>query len=253
MAEFLIEKGFIVRTIFLLFVAFMSLSIQGAAFAQTQTLPAGWSLVGNDSGTAVNVADVFGNRTTPSPISASVITVWSWNNALGRWNFFTPSMTAQELSTYAGLKNYGVLSSISKGEGFWVNAKTQFIYDPSIVATAPGVDNITGNWVGPGSDTSGAGNFNLNFIKNGEIVTGTGSACDTYNIDCFTINQINATSSNNLISGTINFEQTNNGCNGVLHFSANIIGSKMMGTYYGTNSCWGSVSNGIFSLDRQVY
>jgi len=242
-----------VQTIFLWFVALMSLVLPGAAFAQTQTLPTGWSMVGNDSGAAVNVVNVFGNKTVPSSISSAVITVWSWNNAMGRWNFFSPSMTTQELSTYAASKSYGVLSSIGKGEGFWVNAKTQFIYDPSIVAIAPGVDNITGNWIGPASDTSGAGNFNLNFNRNGAIVTGTGSACDTYNIDCFTINQINATSSNNLISGTMNFEQTNNGCNGVLHFSANIIGSKMMGTYYGTNSCWGSVSNGIFSLDRQVY
>lgn len=240
------------HTLFLRFILFFGLVFQSAAFAGSQTLPAGWSMVGNDSGSAVDVAAVFGNKTTPTAISPAVTTVWSWNNSLSRWNFFTPAMTAQELSGYAAAKNYGVLSSIAKGEGFWVNAKTQFVYDPSIVATTPVIDNISGKWIGPGSDTSGSGNFNLNFIKNGAAVTGTGSACDTFNIDCFIIHQIDATTSNNSISGKMNFQQNNSNCTGVLDFSASIIGTKMTGNYSGTNSCWGLVANGIFSLDRQV-
>jgi uncharacterized delta-60 repeat protein len=102
------------------------------ASSQTQTLPQGWSMVGNDAGVAVDAGVIFGNATTPTTLSSSVITVWSWNNLLNRWNFFAPSMTPQELATYATSKGYGVLSSIAKGEGFWVNARNQFLYDPSI-------------------------------------------------------------------------------------------------------------------------
>ena len=112
--------------------------------AQTQTFPPGWSMAGNDAGAAVDASAVFGNATTPTAISSSVTTVWSWNNSLSRWNFFAPSMTAQELLTYATLKGYGVLSSIAKGEGFWVNARTQFLYNPSLLTymTNPAVYTV---------------------------------------------------------------------------------------------------------------
>lgn len=92
-------------------------------------------MVGNESGAAIDVVSIFGNKTTPTAISPSVTTVWSWNNSLNRWNFFAPDMTAQELSIYATSKNYGVLSSIAKGSGFWVNAKSQFVYSPVNVAS----------------------------------------------------------------------------------------------------------------------
>jgi hypothetical protein len=103
--------------------------------AQAQTLPPGWSLVGNGSGAAIDVVAFFGNTTTPKTLSASVISIWSWNGTLNRWNFFAPSMTAQELASYAASKGFGVLSSIAKGEGFWVNAKNQFVYDPGAAVT----------------------------------------------------------------------------------------------------------------------
>ena len=98
--------------------------------AQPQTLPAGWSLMGNDTDGSIDVAAIFGTSTTPSAISPSVTTVWTWNNAQSRWNFFTPSMTSQGLFDYAVLKGYDVMTTILKGEGYWVNAKNQFLYDP---------------------------------------------------------------------------------------------------------------------------
>lgn len=118
------------------------------ASAQTQTLPTGWSMVGNNTGAAINANAVFGNATTPTAATPSVTTVWTWNNALSQWNFFAPSMTPQELSTYATAKGYGVLSSVTKDEGFWVNAKNQFVYSPgsSITpseTTPPTVSSVT--------------------------------------------------------------------------------------------------------------
>ena len=114
----------------LLFVAVLIPSL-----ASTHTLPAGWSMVGNSANVAVDVKAVFGNTITPTAISTSVNSVWSWNNALSRWNFYTPSMSSQELSAYAGSRGYDVLSTISRGEGFWVNAKNQFVYDPNATGT----------------------------------------------------------------------------------------------------------------------
>jgi len=146
------------RAVFMRYVVLLCLFWQGSAFAQSQTLPAGWSLVGNDSAAAIDVVGVFGNKTTPTAVSASVTTVWSWNNSLGRWNFFSPSMTEQELSSYAMSKNYGVLSSISKGSGFWVNATNQFVYSPASTATSD-ISALQGadSSVSINSSVSGAG------------------------------------------------------------------------------------------------
>lgn len=118
---------------------FLGLICPAFASVQSQDLPAGWSMVGNDTGVAINAVSVFGDVTTPTAISPSVTTVWTWNNAQSQWNFFSPSMTAQQLSTYAASKGYGVLASIAKGEGFWINAKNQFIYDPSVTVVATNV------------------------------------------------------------------------------------------------------------------
>ena len=59
--------------------------------AQTQTLPPGWSMVGNDTGAAIDAIATFGNATKQTAISSSVTTVWTWNNSLSRWNFFRPA------------------------------------------------------------------------------------------------------------------------------------------------------------------
>lgn len=98
------------------------LLISAHAAAQTHALPTGWSLVGNDAGNDVDAVSVFGNATSPTASSSLITTVWSWDSTNGRWNFYAPSMTVAGLSTYASSKGYGVLTTISKGEGFWVNA-----------------------------------------------------------------------------------------------------------------------------------
>ena len=143
------------------------------ASAQSQALPAGWSMVGNDTGAAINADAVFGNTTTPTAISPSVTTVWTWNNAQSQWNFFSPSMSAQQLSTYAASKGYGVLSSIAKGEGFWVNAKNQFMYDPSVTAVVTNVAPVANAGV-------------TQHVVAGSVVTLDGSASSDANGDSLT-------------------------------------------------------------------
>lgn len=118
------------RLLLIKFVFLIGLFSPAFSFGQTQTLPQGWSLVGNDSGSMIDPVLVFGNASTPTSLSSSVVTVWTWDNVRNRWSFFSPSMTPQELTAYATLKGYGVMDSIPKGQGFWVNAKSQFLYSP---------------------------------------------------------------------------------------------------------------------------
>ena len=78
----------------------------------------GWNLLGNASDQPVTVNTVFADKTL-------VNTVWKWDAATPGWQFYTPNLSAAELQTYADGKNYGVLTSINPGEGFWINASAK--------------------------------------------------------------------------------------------------------------------------------
>ena len=138
--------------------------------AQPQTLPSGWSLMGNDTDGSIDVAAIFGTATTPSAISPSVTTVWSWNNALSRWNFFTPSMTSQGLFDYAALKGFDVMTTILKGQGYWVNAKNQCLYEPKGMINTNTINTNSGS--AGGVDVGGGGGSGVQDI-NGSLNSGS--------------------------------------------------------------------------------
>lgn len=104
----------------------------------TLTLDNGWNLLGNGWGQALPVATIFGN-------AANVTTVWKWDAPKNGWQFYSPTMTAQDLQNYATSKGYGVLGEISAGEGFWVNVKQSFIVVLPIDAPVTGTDFQAGN------------------------------------------------------------------------------------------------------------
>ena len=85
----------------------------------TLNLALGWNLAGNSNDTPLVVADAFGNM-------LDVITVWKWVATGNKWAFFAPTLGGQALTDYAASKGYDVLTNISGGEGFWVNAKIAF-------------------------------------------------------------------------------------------------------------------------------
>lgn len=87
----------------------------GAASPLDLDLARGWNLVGNGTDQSLAVATMFGNP-------ALFISVWKWDVASSGWQFYAPSMDAPTLQAYATGKNFGVLSVIGAGEGFWVNA-----------------------------------------------------------------------------------------------------------------------------------
>ncbi|MBI2318063.1 MAG: hypothetical protein HYU75_13990, partial [Betaproteobacteria bacterium] len=106
------------------------------AGSSTLHLPQGWKLIGNGNDAPIDVQATFGE-------SSNVTTVWKWIAAgdSAGWAFYAPSLANQGgtvLQEYAASKGYQVLTSISGGEGFWVNAKQAFdISLPAGTAIAP--------------------------------------------------------------------------------------------------------------------
>ena len=100
----------------------------------------GWNLLGNGINLAFPVASLYAN-------SNWVNSVWKWDAAQNKWQFYTPSMESQELQAYAAGKGYDVLSQINAGDGYWVNAKIA-----ASVMTQPGdtvslaATNLTSGW-----------------------------------------------------------------------------------------------------------
>ncbi|MBI2959222.1 MAG: hypothetical protein HYY28_02825 [Betaproteobacteria bacterium] len=85
----------------------------------TLDFSAGWNLVGNSADASLDVAAAFGDTT-------KVTTVWKWVAASAKWAFYAPSLVGQALADYAANKGYDVLTTVSGGEGFWVNARGSF-------------------------------------------------------------------------------------------------------------------------------
>jgi len=77
-----------------------------------------WNLVGNSVNAALDVAATLGD-------ASKVSTVWKWMPASSKWAFYTPAL-ADGGAAYAGTKGYEFLTVINGGEGFWVNAKSNF-------------------------------------------------------------------------------------------------------------------------------
>ncbi|OIQ71040.1 hypothetical protein GALL_473470 [mine drainage metagenome] len=90
----------------------------------------GWNLLGNASDQSVPVDVMFSDKSL-------VTTVWKWDAGASGWQFYTPTLLASELQTYASSKGYGVLTTINPGEGFWVNASTKVKTSLPAFAGAP--------------------------------------------------------------------------------------------------------------------
>jgi alpha-tubulin suppressor-like RCC1 family protein len=78
----------------------------------------GWNLLGNPINQIISVSEKFGDAT-------KISSVWKWDAAKANWQFYAPGMSATDLSAYAAGQNYAVLTEISPGDGYWVNAKVQ--------------------------------------------------------------------------------------------------------------------------------
>jgi hypothetical protein len=79
----------------------------------------GWNLLGNGFNNHISVASLFNN---PSQI----LSVWKWDNTYSKWFYYSPSLSANSLSTYTSNQGYEVLNFINPGDGFWINAASNF-------------------------------------------------------------------------------------------------------------------------------
>ena len=87
-----------------------------AAAGQTShaVLP-GWNLLGNGYQQSLLVSSVYGD-------ASWVNSVWKWDAAQKRWQFYAPSMTSSALRTFVNDRGYGLINEIEPGAGYWVNA-----------------------------------------------------------------------------------------------------------------------------------
>ena len=127
----------------------------------------GWNLLGNTQNAPINVAIQFKD-------AATFNTIWKWNSTLtgvGGWEFYAPSLDAEQLKTYAASKGYGVLSTINAGEGYWVNAKQA----SAIPASDAPVFKLVPSTLAKGWNMIGTGNIiaptHLNSDNAGNITT----------------------------------------------------------------------------------
>jgi hypothetical protein len=100
----------------------------------------GWNLLGNSTGTALAVADTFGDQTTVS-------SVWKWLPQKSNWAFYAPTQADGGVA-YAASVGYEPLTSVARGEGFWVKATAAF--SASLPADAaidpPSFKNMATGW-----------------------------------------------------------------------------------------------------------
>ena len=105
--------------------------VTGPPVSFSMSVPPGWSLLGNSLNQTLSVASLYGDAN-------AVVTAWKWDTATLGWQFYTPTLDAAALQTYAASKGFAVLSEIKPGEGYWVNAKAQ-----PTVGTQSGASFIT--------------------------------------------------------------------------------------------------------------
>jgi|GEM_PF-5807301 len=90
-----------------------SLTVTGVeAASQTIVLSDNWNLKGLSSATPVKVAEVFNDL-------SRYASLWAWSGTT--WSVFIPEEGTT--GAYAQSKGFGQLTTLSSGEGFWVNVK----------------------------------------------------------------------------------------------------------------------------------
>jgi hypothetical protein len=156
---------------FKLFIAIILLSMvfPSISSATTLSITSGWNLVGNSNNVPITASSIFNSQT-------DVSTIWKWETTgtnasitYPAWAFYSPALSTSDLATYAASKGYDVLTTINAGEGFWVNAKTNFTASlPAGSSYSLKTSNLTTGWnlvatgdnVTPASFSTNVGNVN---------------------------------------------------------------------------------------------
>ena len=97
-------------------------NVQLLQFEDVQAIPVnqGWNLIGNSSGSALDVAATFSD-------AAKTLSVWKWVQSKNKWAFHSPTLSSQALAAYAATQGYDVLTTVNAGEGFWLNSHLAYV------------------------------------------------------------------------------------------------------------------------------
>ena len=112
----------------------------------------GWNLLGNGRDQSFAVATLFQDP-------ALINSVWQWDAARARWQFYTPQLAAAALGAYAASHGYDLLGSIKPGEGYWVNSVLAVtLTAPWVQGDSPASPTLAPGWnlVASGTDLTAA-------------------------------------------------------------------------------------------------
>lgn len=114
-------------------------------------------------------------------------------------------------------------------------------------SVAPDLD-LTGTWTGSATDNSGPGSFTFVLTQNDATVTGTIVAVDAQTAARLS-GRVRGSLTGDSFNGT--WELTFGVCTIDINFESRVTPTSMRGTYSGSNSCTGPVTNGSFQLTKQ--
>ncbi len=119
--------------VILILLVLVSFSASAQQVSYQTHLQGGWNLLGNPFNNAQKVQDIYGTKEKPKEgVTEQIKSIWLWYAPASSWQFYSPLMSAEENSSFAASKGYGVLNSIIPGNGYWVNTKSNTnIYLPS--------------------------------------------------------------------------------------------------------------------------
>jgi uncharacterized protein YkwD len=124
------------------------------AAGEASLLPAlvtGWNLLGNGFFATLDPAESFGHADLPIPgVSSLVESVWRWNAAAQKWQFFSPLLTPAQSAQYAANHGLEDLTAIAPGSGYWVYAYAPITLPPQsgvpVTYGAPAFSALPRGW-----------------------------------------------------------------------------------------------------------
>jgi len=94
-----------------------TLSVSGVDLSGSLTMTAGWNLAGLKKDQSKTISNLISGN------ASSIASVWKWDS--GSWAVYLPG-EGDGGESYAAGKDFGWLSTVNSGEGFWVNATQDF-------------------------------------------------------------------------------------------------------------------------------
>ena len=121
---------------------------------------------------------------------------------------------------------------------------------PVTTTQAPS-SSLDGTYDGPGTDSTGPGTVTWGLTQTGNRITGAATSTDPSGISGQ--GTLSGTLAGSTLMFTMDFPPAGNpyGCSARLSGIAEVTGAEIRGSYAGTSSCQGTVSNGQFTLRKK--